>query len=153
DRGQVLCVEEQVVRERLRRVGAARGEATGQVAQVASDEVRVDELTAPPRERRRVPAEAEDGEGGEARRGYEARQPAELALPGEEGAEREREQHRRDRPLREGRGAEPHERRRRVAALSVAPPAERAPARQREQQPEQHVGPLHVRARGEGRGG
>src|SRR5207249_2837798 len=64
DRGQVLRVEEKVVRERLRRVGAARGEAAGQVAEVASDEVRVDELTAPACERRRIPAEAEDGEGG-----------------------------------------------------------------------------------------
>src|SRR3989441_1991833 len=47
----------------------------------------------------------------------------------------------------------PHERRRRVAALSVAPAAERAPERQREEQHEEHVGPRHARVREEGRGG
>jgi len=152
DRRQVLHVEEEVVGERLRRVGTAGGQPAGQVAKVAPHQVLVHEEPTPARERDRVPAEAEDDEGGEARQGDDVRQPAEIALPGEEGAEREREQHRRDRPLGEGRGAQPHECRRSIAAFSVAPPAEGVPEREGEEQHEQHVGPRHARVGEEGRG-
>src|SRR6185503_211238 len=103
---------------------AALRQAADEIEHVAADQMLADEEVAPAGERHGVPAEREDEEGARAEGIEEATQAADVALPNEEAAEGEREEHRRHRPLGEGRGAERDERRAGIAPASVAPPGE-----------------------------
>src|SRR6185369_4924162 len=133
-----------MVGERLRRVRGAGHEPAGEVPEIAPDEVLLYEALAPPRERDRVPTEPEHDERGDAGGREEPRKAAEFALPEEEAAERQAEQHRRDGALGERRGAHERERRRRVAATAVPPPAKREAERGREERDQQHVRSGHT---------
>src|SRR5262249_4987784 len=135
----------QMVEERLSRVRTAGGEPAREVPDVAADEVLVDEPLAPAGEREDVPAGPEEDERDDSRTGEEATQPAEIALPGEEGSDRGREQRRSDGTLRERGETQDDEREGRVLRAAVTPPQEGEAEGDREEQHEQYVRPRHAR--------